>query len=101
MIEGEEREEREGEEGEGKGGEEKASEAPVEELRRLKEELAAQWENARRAEELETQTRHADALQHDLETAKSSSHIEELTGELEKEKGRARSVWHLNCEQIA
>ena len=103
------REGREGDEGE----EEEEHEASVEELKRqlqalmreneqLKEELAAQWqEKAGVAEELESQTQRADALQHDLEAAKSSSGVEELTGELEKEKERARSAWRLNCEQIA
>ena len=93
-----------------------SSEASGEELRRLlreatrenerlREELAAQREEkAGLAEELDTQTHRADALQRDLEAAKSSGRVGELAGELEKEREKvrsARSAWRLSCEQLA
>ena len=39
-------------------------------------------------------------LEQALEDAKSSSRIEELTSEFERERERERNAWCLQCEQI-
>ena len=73
----------------------------MEENKRLKEELTNQQrENAETLEMLDQQTAELEQVKTDLAEAASSSRVEELTSELQREKDRTKDVWRLNCEQV-
>ena len=73
----------------------------TEENKRLKEELTNQQrENAETLEMLDQQTAELEQVKTDLAEAASSSCVEELTSELQRERERAKSAWRLNCEQV-
>ena len=70
----------------------------TEENRHLKEELINQQrENAETLAMLDRRTAELEQVKAE---AASSPRVEELTSELQREREKARSVWHLNCEHI-
>ena len=58
--------------------------------------LSSKWRHGEGMERLQQEVLD---LQQELEAAKKTTRVEELTSELKREIGRARSAWRLNCEQ--